>query len=199
MVLAIAALALFITQRNLYPFLAVMNQASGEFLVVEGWVPGYGLRQAVTVFKEGGYRGILTSGCVVSDEWGDRTELTYADVGADKLRKLGLKADVVTPVPCRSWRQDRTYNSALAVKTWFEKNGVAVRAIDVVTVGPHARRSRLLFQKALGNRIKVGIIPVKSNEYDPSRWWESSDGFREVIGEEIAYLYARLLFWPSKE
>ena len=55
---------------------------------------------------------------------------------------------------------------------------------------------RLLFQKALGDGIKVGIIAVPNPDYDPKYWWRYSDGVREVIGESIAYIYARLFFWP---
>ena len=37
-----------------------------------------------------------------------------------------------------------------------------------------------------------GIIAVEDQDYDSKRWWESSDGVRTVIGEMIAYVYARL-------
>ena len=34
-------------------------------------------------------------------------------------------------------------------------------------------------------------------DYDPGSWWCYSDGVREVIGESIAYIYARVFFWPA--
>jgi hypothetical protein len=37
---------------------------------------------------------------------------------------------------------------------------------------------------------------MSSPDYDPGHWWRSSDGFREVIGEVIAYFYARSCFLP---
>jgi hypothetical protein len=33
-------------------------------------------------------------------------------------------------------------------------------------------------------------------EFDPDHWWKTSAGVRGVIGEGLAYLYARLLFHP---
>ena len=70
----------------------------------------------------------------------------------------------------------------------------ARRASDVVTEDVHARRTWLLFQEAFGKGIKVGIIAVPNPDYDADHWWRSSEGFREVIGEAVAYAYAKLLF-----
>ena len=96
--------------------------------------------------------------------------------------------DSVQPIPCWVERKDRTYNAALAVEQWFQENGVSVRSIDVMTLGPHARRSRLLFQKAFGKEVRVGVISVEDRDYDPDHWWASSQGVREVVGEAIAYI-----------
>ncbi len=58
--------------------------------------------------------------------------------------------------------------------------------INVLTEDAHARRTWLLFQEALGrDMLKVGIIAVPSPDYDPSRWWRTSAGVREVLDEGI--------------
>ena len=72
-----------------------------------------------------------------------------------------------------------------------------MKAIDVLTVGAHARRSRQLYDKAFLGRVAVGSIAVTDREYDPVQWWKNSEGFREVVGEGLAYLYARIFFWPA--
>jgi uncharacterized SAM-binding protein YcdF (DUF218 family) len=69
-------------------------------------------------------------------------------------------------------------------------------AINVVTEGLHARRTQLLFQKAFGRELRVGVIGVPSPDYDPKQWWKYSEAVREVIGEGIAYIYAVLFFHP---
>jgi hypothetical protein len=38
---------------------------------------------------------------------------------------------------------------------------------------------------------------VSNPDYNPKQWWRYSDGVREVIGESIAYIYAKFLFYPS--
>jgi hypothetical protein len=183
---------------RVYPFLAVTErQPLSDYLIAEGWAPVDVLRGACEEFKAGGYRKIVVSGCVVHDEWTDKPSVTYADWGAYKLRRLGIPEDLIQPVPCLIQKKDRTYCSALAVKQWMGEHGIHPQQINVVTDGAHARRSRLLFQKAFGPEVKVGIIAVADPQFDPDHWWRSSEGVREVVGETIAYLYARLLFHPA--
>ena len=69
-------------------------------------------------------------------------------------------------------------------------------AVNVVTVDVHARRTQLLFQMALGPKVKVGIIAVPNADYDAAKWWRYSEGVRAVLGEFIAYLYVKLFFFP---
>jgi hypothetical protein len=51
-----------------------------------------------------------------------------------------------------------------------------------------------LFQRALGKGVTVGVTSVTDREYDPERWWQSSSGVRDVLGETLAYVYARFFF-----
>ena len=179
------------------PFLSVTHRVPANFLIVEGWVPPYALTRAESEFKSGGYRKILTSGCRADDVWDSKPDLTYADMAAARFKELGMPTNDVSAAPCLDERRDRTYSSALAVKEWLEKHGESVTSLDVLTLGPHARRTRLLYREAFGSGVKIGIISVENREYDPSHWWWYSEGVREVTGEAIAYIYAKFLFWPS--
>jgi len=107
--------------------------------------------------------------------------------------------DLVQPVPCWEEQNDRTYHSALALKKWFQEFNVHPKSIDVVSQGPHVRRTRLLFQRVFGKQVRVGIIGVRDTDYDPLHWWRCSEGVRDVISEWIAYLYARFLFSPPQK
>jgi len=75
---------------------------------------------------------------------------------------------------------------------------MALGSINVVTEDAHARRTRLLFQKALGNDVRVGIISIPNPDYDAKHWWRYSEGVREVIGEGIAYTYAKVFPYQSE-
>jgi hypothetical protein len=70
--------------------------------------------------------------------------------------------------------------------------------INVVTLGAHSRRTRLLFARAFKKESQIGIIAVPNRDFNPTRWWCSSQGVRIVSDEAIAYLYARLLFFAPE-
>ena len=69
--------------------------------------------------------------------------------------------------------------------------------MNVVTEDTHARRTRLLFAKAFGPDISIGIIALPNPDYNAKRWWRYSEGVEQVIGESIAYVYAKFFFYPS--
>src|SRR5262249_598758 len=110
------------------------------------------------------------------------------------LMSCGLPATSIETVYHPAVRKDRTYHSALAVKGWLGEHELPLTSIDVVTVGSHARRSRLMFQKPFGKAATVGIVAMDDQGYDCQQWWRTREGVREVVGETIAYVYARLFF-----
>jgi len=182
-----------------YPFLAMNDPLPGGILVVEGWAPDYGLEAAVDEFRSHKYFKLCVTGFPIEEGAPLSDYKTYAERGAAVLLRLGLPTNAVQAVPCPAVRQDRTYTSAAALRLWLSTNGFSATNINLVTIGPHARRSRLLFQKAFGRNTTVGIVSVPPREYDPARWWRSSPGFRNVTSEQIAYIYARVLFRRPRE
>ena len=75
---------------------------------------------------------------------------------------------------------------------------VYVDRINIAGNGPHSRRTRLLYEKALGPGFQIGIFNVEERGFDPKGWWKTSQGFRTVVDETIAYAYARFFFSPPK-
>ncbi len=183
---------------GIYPFLAVTHRVDTKVLVVEGWVEDYVILTGSEEFKSGNYDQVFTTGGLPPGSVGYTSEdHTTAVWGAHRLIRSGIARERVQSTPCRAVDRDRTYRSAIALRDWLHEHGTSVKGINIVTEAVHARRTRLLFQKALGESVAVGIIAVQSPEFDPRHWWRSSDGVREVLSESIAYLYARLIFVPS--
>jgi hypothetical protein len=182
--------------RSAHNFLAVTSPEKSDVLVVEAWIPRYGLVEAIKIFKEGGYHRMIASGSVREDDLSAGITHMLANDVAVELERFGMPKGTVTPISSPEERKDRTYNMALSVKHYLATNGLNVKSIDVLTVGSHSRRSRLLFQKAFGDSAKVGIISVPDRGYDGDHWWRTSEGVRDVVGEAIAYVYARVLFRP---
>lgn len=182
-----------------HPFLSVTNRVGGELLVVEGWCPDFTFSAAIQEFNSGGRRSLLVTGGPLEKGEPLSEFRTYAELGAATLARLGLATNRVTPVSAPKVRQDRTYTSAVALRHWLETRGPLPAKLDVVTAGAHARRTRLMFQKAFGDGTEIGIIAVEDERYEARRWWRSSMGFRTTTGELIGYAYARLLFRETRE
>jgi DUF218 domain. len=184
---------------GVYPFLAVTHRVDTDTLVVEGWVHQYAIRAAINEFRAGHYQRVFTTGGPVVGMGGYINDYnTSASLGAGRLRAEGFSPDLVQMVPSRVSDRDRTYSAAIALRDWFTEHHVAVHGINVVTEDVHARRSRLLFQEALGPGVKIGIVAVPNPDYDARRWWRYSEGVKDVVSEGVAYVYAKLLFWPSR-
>jgi uncharacterized SAM-binding protein YcdF (DUF218 family) len=185
--------------KGVYPFLATTHRVNANILVVEGWIHEYAIRAALKEFQSNHYARIFTTGGPVEGTGGYINDYcTSASVGADLLRKNGLANGSVQMVPSRVMDRDRTYGSAIALRNWFRDHNMAVSGIDVVTEDLHARRTRLLFQKALGDKLTVGVIAIANPDYDAKHWWSYSEGVKEVGSEALAYVYARLFFHPSE-
>ena len=182
---------------NIYPFLAVTHRLDARILVVEGWVPDKVIRAGIEEFKTGSYECVFSTGGPV--EWsGGYTsdDDTTAIWGAGRLMRGSIASGLVHMVPARVVGRDRTYSSAVALRDWLRAHGVFVQSINIVTVDVHARRTRLLFQEALGKDVTVGIIAVPNPDYDSAHWWRYSEGVRDVLGEVIAYVYGKFFFYP---
>ena len=182
---------------TVHPFLAVNDPVRGDILVVEGWLPDYAIEKVIEVFKSGGYRKLVTTGGPLTYGSYLVAYETCPEVAASTLRKLGFDENRISVVPAPNVRKDNTYAAGLSLKAWLSDSGMEVTSVNICSMGPHSRRTRLLFEKALGDDVDVGIIALESQEYDPKAWWKTSKGVRTVIGETIAYLYARFFFWPE--
>jgi uncharacterized SAM-binding protein YcdF (DUF218 family) len=182
---------------RVHPFLAVTDRQETEFLVVEGWIDRAAIRAAVKEFRNGSYQRVFTTGGPVHGSDGTNIYSTSASIAAGRLRAGGIPAEKVQMVPSFVRQRDRTYSAAVALRNYCRTNGLPVTRINVLTESTHARRSRLLFQKAFGDEAEVGIISVPNTEYDAAHWWRYSEGVKEIISEGAAYLYVRLFFHPE--
>ena len=195
--LLLVLLGSFGVRRELYPFLALERPVGANLLVVEGWLGDEGMQRAAQVFLTGGYERVVTSGGPIS-HWADRIGFaTYAELAADTLVQLGLPAGSVVAVPAPASAQERTFLSAVMVREWAARQGLALEAIDVFSSGPHARRTRLLYRMAFGAGVRVGILAARPDGYEPRTWWRTSAGVKTILAEALSLLWTELFFWPG--
>lgn len=193
--LAFSLLALLI--KGIHPFLALNKEVSAKILVVEGWVSSPARLFAITKFYEGGYERMYVVGSPVkAAQLTQHASDTYASVAAEELVRFGFPQSLFESVPTTQLPRNRTFGCASTLRDWFKSKGLKVSSLNIVTEGPHARRTRLLYQEAFGPDVKVGIISVTNPEYDPRTWWRYSEGMKEVMSETGAYLYTKLFFRP---
>jgi hypothetical protein len=193
LVLSLGTLAFF----KVHPFLALTDPVPSDFLVVEGWIPEYALHACVIEFRAHSYEKVFTTGGPTMGRGPTNIFNTMAHAGTCGLQALGLPIQKIQTVPALTSDRDRTYSSAIALRDWLRVNHASVHAVNVMTLDVHARRTRLLYQKALGPRIDVGVISIPSQDYPGNDWFHYSEGVKEVISEAGAYIYARFLFYPD--
>lgn len=185
----------FILGLKLMPvFLSISTPQNSGILVLDGQMPDFAVEKAIEIFETGNYKYIATTGGKIQTGYYTSHYKTMAEFTGATFIKLGFNQDVLKVIPGGDIKRDRTYNSALSLKSWMLETDENTKHIDVLAVGSHARRSRLLFRKAFDNEIDVGVISVKDPSYEPSQWWKSSIGSRAIISETIAYLYVLLFF-----
>jgi hypothetical protein len=184
---------------TLHSFLSPISLIGGDVLVVEGWIPDYSQREAMAIFRTGKYQRLITTGGPVPLGMPYSSFGNHAAMAAFTLKEMGLGEDSIVAVPSPYSVKDRTYTEGVALHAWLKSNSLVVHSLDLFTFSAHGRRSRYLYQRALGDEIKIGVYSAKDIGYDAKLWWKSSIGVRRVIDEAIAYLYSITFFRPLKE
>ncbi len=182
--------------RSLYGVLSPVEREQSKVLVLEGFVNDYVLQDAIREFKDNGDTLLVITGAPL--EYGALLSQyrNTATIAAMSMIKLGFDSTKLVILTTDDLRNERTYNAALKLKQWLATQRPGIRAVNLMTMSVHGGRSRLLFRKALGDSVKVGIISVPNFYFGPGTWWKSSKGFRETMNEAIGYFYIRFFFHP---
>jgi len=195
-VVMLPTLAVIVGMKLCVPFLSLNHPIPAEALVVEGWLPDYALKDVVKEFRNGNYHYIITAGSPLLGGYYLSDLKTSADMAAASLVKFGIASSLVVPVPGPAVFRDRSLAHARAVRDWVELHDPNLRSINVYSLGVHTRRTRLDFEQAFGKGVKVGAIAHTDEAYDSDHWWTTSEGFRTVTGEVLAYIWTRLRAKP---
>ena len=193
-VLALVALALFGALRAAHPFLAIHDSQPGGFLIVEGWAPDYVFDAVTNEFAQNHYEKIYITGTPIDKGAPLMEYKTAAELGAATLAKMGMDTNCFQAVPAPFVARDRTYASASTLKQTLAAQGQLPARLNILTLDAHARRTRMLFQQVFGADATIGILAIPCRDYDEAHWWSSSPGVRTVLGELLAYGYARFVF-----
>lgn len=113
---------------------------------------------------------------------------SYAEHAAGILALHGVPSDRITAVPAGGDPVSRSWANAATLGHHLGGKGIA--ALDVVTLGVHARRSRALYRQAFGEGVAVGVISLPDPDCPADGWWKSEKGWytllKEIAGSQEA-------------
>ncbi|MDD4374469.1 MAG: DUF1684 domain-containing protein [Bacteroidales bacterium] len=176
-----------------YPFLSQAKSGKSKILIVEGWLPDNGLREAMAYYYKNEYKALIITGIPIT-QWSYSSPFSnMADASAGSLREMQFNDTIYTVHIPNSILRDRTYATAIALQMKWDDFNLGEENFDLFTMGAHARRSYHMFKKVFGNRIKA-LVVVEDDSFDAERWYTTSRGFRTVFSELISYVYARVFF-----
>ena len=182
----------FLLLRGAYPYLAAESRLpKADVVLIEGWVSDDAVAQAKRELEAGRCDLICTAGVDLDKgshllEWKD-----WATLAAETLKAMGVPEDKILSAPGGAIRRHRTY-------VGFEKareklatlNKTPIR-INVITEGPHGRRSITVARKVFGDTATIGVISVEPSSYEPKHWWTTSNGLKGVFMELVGSSYER--------
>jgi len=190
------AVGLFAFLANLYPFLAPEKPPYDGVMIVEGWIHDFALDEAVIMYRAGNYSKIVCTGTPIETGSYIQEYESYPEMTAARLSAMGIPDNEIVVTVADANKNDRTYLAAVAMREGIMAYNIEGTNLHLVTVGPHGRRSRMLFQKALGKDYRIGVTCLDESSYDAKDWYKCSEGVRSVLSEFIAYTYAKLFFHP---
>ncbi len=170
-------------------FLSVNRPVAANILVVEGWLPDYGVQQGLDEFRNGHYEYLVTVGGPLEQGSFLSGYGSYAAIAGATLRELGFPGDRLIEAPAAGTLRNRTFEGARSVRAKLSDLGIRIQGLNVVSGGLHARRTRLAYRRVFGRNTNVGVIAVAPRDYDPDYWWKSSEGVKSVLGEALGWAY----------
>ncbi len=114
-----------------------------------------------------------------------------AEMTEKRLLSMGIDSSVIIAIPGQKVRINRTLTSVLAFRDWLKTSDIQVSGINIVSIGTHARRTWMTFNRVLDNSCKIGIISLPDHKHN-------SDDLSVVktIRETIAFIYYWFILIP---
>jgi hypothetical protein len=116
----------------------------------------------------------------------------YANYSAFTLKRLGFKDSMVI-LPASDKKFSRTYSCALAFKHWYLNSPFKGEPVNILSLGPHTRRTWMIYKKVLGRDTDLGIILIDSQKYNRKNWYRSLVGARSIINEMVNYISTAII------
>lgn len=89
------------------------------------------------------------------------------------------------------WRTKEAHLWSFWIRNLFIQKIIYIlsRKLNSSSIDVHSRRSWQIFKQAFAPEIKVGVIVLETDSYNPQKWWISNAGVKAIITETIGYIY----------
>jgi hypothetical protein len=114
-----------------------------------------------------------------------------AELARNRLISSGIDSTKIVATPGERVRINRTLTSALAFRSWLKTSNIEIKGINIFSMGTHARRTWMTYNKILNEKYQIGIISVPDQRNIYSREHKVLKTLRESIG--IIYYWILLL------
>src|SRR5271165_2784740 len=170
-------------------YFSLTRRLPAEVLVVEGWLGFYGydgILAAASEFKQGHYQYIVATGGLREKQNGQDPR-NYAEMAEQALVRFGVPRDRVIAAPTEGIERERTFKSAVAAWQALRDRGIRPLALNVFTLGPHARRSQLVYEKVFWPDSQVGVVAWAAPSYDTEPRWRDRTRIKCLLKETVGY------------
>jgi hypothetical protein len=113
-----------------------------------------------------------------------------AELARNRLVSMGIDSSRIIATPGERVRINRTLTSAVAFRNWLKTSNLEIKGINIFSMGTHARRTWMTYNKILNEKYQIGIISVP-DYVNRSKENKMLKTFRETLG--IIYYWLILL------
>ncbi len=113
-----------------------------------------------------------------------------AELARSRLISMGIDSSRIIATPGDRVKINRTLTSAVAFRNWLRTSNIDIRGINIFSMGTHARRTWMTYNKILNEKYEIGIISVP-DYLNRSREHKLLKTLRETLG--IIYYWIILL------
>jgi uncharacterized SAM-binding protein YcdF (DUF218 family) len=149
----------------------------------------------------------LAAAALVKGKWASRVLVTKTRLSPRAIQGLTLPEHEINRrvllacgVPDRDivlleGPAESTYDEAAALAAYLQNT--PNQRLMIVTSSPHTRRTRWVFSRILGDRVRqISIVSAPTDDYQMETWWWNRSGFESILGEYVKLvIYGVLYGW----
>ena len=174
---------------NAYHFLAVTSRLPNpDVLIIEDWMPESVLQAAAEEFEKGSYHHLLISGFDIS---GNDHPLhnQIKSTASQRIIALGVPENQIIECFVKSPDISRSLAMARSANDTLQKRNIESMGVTVMAPSVHARKTRMVYRRAMLSGTPVGVIAVPTGHHNSSGWWMSSPTAKAVIISYAGLIY----------